>query len=92
MTYYIRTKEGNNLFDAEVSKDDLHNAIDILVFSEMLLKFNKLIQLEFMNDCADLYEIRGTYWELNKNKNINDFVNVVFNSFAKKWNLFVVTD
>lgn len=99
MVHYLRTSEKRTIIECETSERDLSSSVQVQEYSRMLLNLseaNKGYAKSFLKDISELDEIRGQWWEFEKDfgnwKSIDDFVASRFKDVAAKWALTYITD
>jgi len=99
MIHYLRTSQNRTIIECEVTKEDLGSSVHILEYSRMLLNLNeanKGYAKSFLNDIDSLSEIRGLWWEREKDfgdwKSTEEFVKSRFTEVSEKWGLSYITD
>lgn len=98
-TYFLRDKFNQTIVDCEVSKKDVHCAINISNYTKFytsLYDEDEAIALGFRDDIDEISEIRGWWWEREEDdpkwKSIDEFVDSVFSDTAEHWQLNYVKD
>ena len=109
MIYFIRDKRNNTIIECSVSKDDLRANVDIRNYTMQLFEYVdedtkkgipyldlKSKALAFATSISELSEIRGWWWEGEKDfgdwDSIENFVGVQFTNVSVDMGLFLVTD
>lgn len=93
MVHFLRNNINRTVIECQVTKTDLSSAVDIFQYSNMLLGSD--FQDTLIKDIGVLNEIRGTWWEHEKDfgdwKSIDDFVASEFKRVAKAYHLNYIT-
>lgn len=93
MVHFLRNNINRTVIECQVTKTDLSSAVDIFHYSNELLGSEN--QDKLIADIANLNEIRGTWWEREKDfgdwKTIDEFVASEFKKVAKRHRLAYVT-
>lgn len=97
MTHFLRNKKNQTIISCDVGNDDLSSAIDIEIFSVMLIdQYNLNEHAKLIREFSDLDEIRGWWWEQAKDsgeyESIDMFVKEKYLNVAKIYDLNYVTD
>lgn len=96
MIHFLRTKENKTIIECEVYSNDLSSAIDIYEYSMFLLNLEADLNEMFVDDINNLNEIRGLWWEKEKDfgnwKSIDEYVASQYKKIGKEWGLKYVTD
>jgi hypothetical protein len=93
MVHYIRDSHNNTIVDIDASVGDLHAVVVIESYSKYLLNLSHSFKTEFVNDMGALQEIRGEYFERNRNRESPDQLAARrCKEIATKWKLVYVTD
>jgi len=98
MIHFVRTKNNDTIADIEVVKhtNDLHSAIDILAYTEVLLDIDQSKVGQFSTDFQNLSEIKGEWFETNHgHTSMDEFVRDKCQEIVNRWSdlgLVYVTD
>lgn len=97
MTHFLRNEKNQTIISCDVGNDDLSSAIDVEVFSHMLInRYNLNEHAKLIREFSDLHEIRGWWWEQAEDsgeyESIDKFVKEKYLNVAKMYNLNYVTD
>lgn len=107
MTYFLRDKQGNSLYDLDVWEKtyddgaryfDMQGGVCWEESAQMLLQLKNYEQQRFIQDLASIDEIRGAWWEgpdgieFNPDKDIHEFVMEMLTPISIRWGLAIVTD
>jgi len=97
MIHFLRNDRNQTIIECEVYNNDLSASTNIESYSMMLIDMhNKDQHYPFIKTFSELDEIRGLWWEKEKDfsnwKSIDDFVKSKFVEVAKKYSLNYVTD
>ena len=96
MIHFLRTQNNRTIIECEVYNDDLSSSIDIYEYSMFLLNLEGDLNEFFVGDINDLNEIRGLWWEKEKDfgnwTSINEFVASTYKKIGKEWGLKYITD
>jgi len=69
MTIYLRNKDNETIVDIEITNKsndkpiDLHSAVDLRLYSQLLLSLREGERAKCINTFEALQELRGWYWE-----------------------------
>jgi len=97
MIHFLRNDRNKTIIECSVYNNDLSTATNIEAYSMMLIDMhNKDQHYPFISAFSELDEIRGLWWEREKDfgnwKSIDAFVESKFVEFAEKYSLNYVTD
>jgi hypothetical protein len=99
MTHYLRTSENKTIIECDVNGDDLSTCIHVWNYSSILLDLsesNRSYARSFAREFDDLSEIRGLWWEREKEfgdwNSVDEFIKSKFHQVSKIWGLNYITD
>ena len=93
MVHFLRNDVNRTVIECQVTKTDLSSAVDIFQYSNELL--GSETQDKLIADISSLNEIRGAWWEKQKDfgdwKSIDEFVASEFKRVGKTHHLTYIT-
>ena len=97
MVHFLRNRYNETIIECEVTPIDLSAVVNIEKYSIKLLSIESEKDADdFMQDISTLSEIRGWWWEKEKDfgdwSSIDSFVATKFKEISEKWQLYYITD
>lgn len=94
MVHFLRNHKNRTIIECEVYNNDLHNSIDIQIYSIELLQSKDFFK--FIDTFSSLNQIRRIWWESDPHgsldEEINKFVEEYYKNIAETYSYNYVID
>jgi hypothetical protein len=92
LIHFLRNKNNQTIVDIEVMENDVSCVVDIETYSYHLFELDESFRIEFIQDIADIQNIRDVYFETNHNFTPDELSKHRCTALSKKWGLYYVVD